>query len=206
MKVDWGDYEPADSGVVLPLREVPRADARRVFKQCMESRPSRREMLSRLVGRSGVELRSDDKSVQQLNDWFLTHVEPDPDYPGSLLPVWYAVCHDVALFLGDLMIQRHPQLRWEFVTWRKSDVAYHRHVIMGFTTEDPKYRTYFDIHDNVETYGHGVVARQGSVHKYGTVVVRGASIDVDAIEADHRAKPIATDEFLQYLQIAARRA
>jgi hypothetical protein len=29
--------------------------------------------------------------------------------PGRLLPVWYSVVNDVALFLGDVMIQRFPR-------------------------------------------------------------------------------------------------
>jgi hypothetical protein len=40
------------------------------------------------------------------------------------MPEWYSVVHDVALFLGDLMIARCPELRWEFFTGGKKNVAY----------------------------------------------------------------------------------
>jgi hypothetical protein len=54
------------------------------------------------------------------------------------LPEWYSIAGDIGLFLGDLMIERHPILHWEFFTWGKSSIAYQQPVIMGFGTEDPK--------------------------------------------------------------------
>jgi hypothetical protein len=37
------------------------------------------------------------------------------------------------------MIDHHANLHWEFFTWGKANVAFQRHVIMGFSTEDPKF-------------------------------------------------------------------
>ncbi len=79
------------------------------------------------------------------------------------------------------MIERHPNLRWEFFTWGAKNVAYQRHVIMGFGSEDPKFHTNIDIDRNVATYGHRVVAKRGSVPTSGTTTVCGAQIDVDAV-------------------------
>ncbi len=67
------------------------------------------------------------------------------------------------------MIERHPNLRWEFFTWGAKNVAYQRHVIMGFGSEDPKFHTNIDIDRNVATYGHRVVAKRGSVPTSGGV-------------------------------------
>ena len=40
------------------------------------------------------------------------NVEEDPDNAGRLLSDWYSVVNDIALFLGELIIERHPQLHW----------------------------------------------------------------------------------------------
>lgn len=163
-------------------------------------------MLRHLLEANGVELGSSDAEIQDLNDWFFAYVEPDPEQPGRLLPEWHSVAHDVALFLGDVMIERHPNLRWEFFTWGKTNVAFQRHVITGFSAEDPKLHTNIDIDRGVSTYAHRIVESRGSVPTYGTVVVRGTAIDVDAVAARHRGREIETDAFLHWLQTAERRA
>ena len=172
----------------------------------MESKAARLDMLRRLLDSDGVNLTSADSSIQDLNDWFLANLEADPQHPGRLGPVWYAVCHDIALFLGDVMIERHPNLRWEFFTWGKSNVSYQQHVIMGFSTEDPKLHTTFDVAGSVLTYGHRIIESRGSVATYGTVVIRGVTIDIDEIAASHRTTEIEIDAFWRWLQIASRRA
>ncbi len=172
----------------------------------MTTKDSRIEMLRRLLAANDVKLGTDDAAIQDLNDWFSSSVEADPGEAGQFLPIWNSVCHDVALFLGEVMIERHPNLRWEFFTWGGTDVAFQRHVIMGFSTEDPKLRTNIDIEDMVITYAYQLVARGGSIPDYGTVTVLGVSIDVDAIVAGHRGREIATDRFLVWLRMAARRA
>jgi hypothetical protein len=172
----------------------------------METKSARLEILSRLVKANGVELTNADSSVQDLNDWFFANVEADPEQPGRLLPIWYSVCHDVALFLGELMIERHPNLHWEFFTWGKTNVAFQRHVIMGMSTEDPKFHTNIDIDRMVATYAHQIIESRGSIPSYGTVEVRGATIDVDAIAADHRGRELDTEAFWHWLRMAAERA
>jgi hypothetical protein len=39
-----------------------------------------------------------------------------------LLPDWYSVVNDLALFLGETMIERCSTLRWEFFTGGKKNV------------------------------------------------------------------------------------
>ena len=125
-----------------------------------------------------------------LNDWFVARVEADPQQPGRLTPIWYSVVHDVALFLGEVMIERHPHLYWEFFTWGRKHVAFQRHVIMGFSTEDPKFHTNIDIDRWVAQYAHGIIEARGSIPTYDIVDVRGVKIDVDAVAADHRWREI----------------
>lgn len=52
---DWDGYEPCDSEISGPPKTLPRAEARRAFKHCMETKPARLEMLSRLLKANGVE-------------------------------------------------------------------------------------------------------------------------------------------------------
>ena len=147
-----------------------------------------------------------DVAVQDLNDWFRTHVQEDPHKPGRLLPDWYSVVNDIGLFLGDQMIARCPRLRWEFFTWGKKNVSYQRHVIMGFGTEDPKFKTNIDIDIAVATYAHRIVASHGSVPGYGTHSVRGVEIDVDAAAARQGYREVEDDAFWQWIRGAESRA
>jgi hypothetical protein len=206
MSIDWDGYEPYDPEVPAPPNALPRAAARRLFKRCMATKSTRIELLSRLVTANGVALSSTDPAIQALNEWFFAGVEADPEQPGRPLPMWYAVCHDVALLLGDVMIERHPNLRWEFFTWGKTSAVFQQHVIMGFSTEDPKFHTNLNVDRGVSTYGHRIVESHGSVPTYGIVTVRGVTIDVDAVAADFRGREVETDAFRRWLQIAARRA
>lgn len=206
MTIEWDGYEPYEPGVAGPPNALPRAEAKKAFQRCMKTKPARLEMLRRLVEANGVELGNSDAAVQDLNDWFFANVEADPDQPGLLLPDWYSVVHDVALFLGDMMIERYLNLQWEFFTWGKTNVAFQRHVIMGFSTEDPKFHTNIDIDRAVATYAHQIIESRGSVPSYGSVDVRGTAVDVDAAAARHRGREIETDAFWRWLQMAAQRA
>lgn len=206
MTIEWDGYRPYDPGIVGQPNQFPRAQARRAFERCMEAKPERLKALGRLLKANGVDLGSSDAAVQDLNDWFLAHVDAAPGQPGRLLPDWYSVVHDVALFLGDAMIERHPNLRWEFFTWGKSNVAFQRHVVMGLGAEDPRFHTNIDIDRMVAAYAYRIIASRGSVPGYGTVEVRGATVDVDAVAARHRGREVETDAFWRWLQMAAQRA
>jgi len=206
VSIEWDGYEPYDPGFIGLPNTLPRTEARQAFKRFMETKPARLELLSQLLKVNGVELGRSDAAIQVLNDWFFENVEADPEQPGWLVPEWYSVVHDVALFLGDVMIERHPNLHWEFFTWGKTNVAFQWHVIMGFSTEDPKFHTNIDIERMVASYAHRIIESRGSNASYGVVEIRGVAIDVDAIAADHRGRGIETDTFRSWLQMAARRA
>jgi hypothetical protein len=112
----------------------------------MATKAERLEMLGRLLAANGVVLGRTDEAVQELNDWFLAVVEADPEPPpGRIYWPWLSVCHDVAIFIGEVTIERHPNLHWEFDVWGKTGISYQRHVIMGFSGEDPKYHTNFRV-------------------------------------------------------------
>lgn len=156
MTVSWTGYTPFDPGVARPLHEVPKREALAAFDRLMIAKLTRIVELRTLLQTNGIALLPTDEGVQQLNDWFASEVEGDRE-SGRLVPRWYAVVNDVALFLGDLMIERSPGLRWAFFDQGARDVAFQRHVIMGFTrVANPKYN--IDIDGLVATYGHRIVA------------------------------------------------
>jgi hypothetical protein len=203
--MNWDDYEIYHPGVFGPLNTLPRGDARRAFNARMAAKPARIEMLRRLLRADGIELAGTDSAIQNLNDWFRASVEADPDQPGRLLPEWYSVVNDIALFLGDVMIERCPGLRWEFYIWGKKNVSYQRHVIMGFSqVPNPKYNLDFDA--AVAAYAHCIVASRGSVPHYGRVTVRGVEIDVDAVAAARGPVVVKDDGFLRWVKAAESQA
>ena len=157
MTVAWGDYEPYDPGVFGPRRDLPPPEARAAFDRLMEAKEERIEALRQLLERNGIVLGSTDAPVQDVNDWFRREVEPDSQKPGRMALDWYPVVNDLGLFLGEVMIERRPELHWAFYSWGKTDVNYQRPVIMGFTdTVIPKYTV--DPARLVATYGHRIVA------------------------------------------------
>jgi hypothetical protein len=201
----WDDYEIYQPGVIGPLNTLPRAEARGAFDRLMNEKAARIEMLRRLLDANGVELKSTDEGIEDLNDWFRANVQADPAKPGRLLPDWYSVVNDVALFLGDVMIERCPDLRWEFFIGGKKDMAYQRHVIMGFSqVSDPKFN--IDVDRQVANYAHRIVASRGSVPRYGSVTVRGVKIDVDAVAARGRDREIEDDAFWRWVRAAESEA
>ncbi|MFJ3958067.1 hypothetical protein [Arthrobacter sp. NPDC090010] len=206
MSVSWGVYEPGEIDLRRRLEDRPRAEARSVFNHVMDTKDSRIELLTHLLEDNGVTVGKSDESIGDLSRWFYENVEPDPERPGAMLPIWYSVCRDIALFLGDLMIERNPQLRWEFFTWGKKNIDYHRHVIMGFSTENPKFHTDLNVDRSVSTYGHRIIESRGSVGSYGSVVIHGVTIDVDAVLAQEPRPDVRDDEFVRMLETAARRA
>jgi hypothetical protein len=205
VSMNWDGYEIYHPTAVGPAHEMARADARREFDALMKSLPERIEMLRRLMAANGAVLAGTDVGIQDLNDWFAAGVEADPGKPGRLMPEWYSVVRDVALFLGETLIGRCPGLRWEFFTWGKKDVAFQRHVIMGFSqVPNPKYN--IDLEQAVAAYGHRIIASRGSVAQLGRVTVRGVEIDLDAATTAHGAAPIEVDAFWRWMRAAELQA
>jgi hypothetical protein len=157
MGVNWDGYQPYDPGVRGPLHELPRREARAAFARLMDAKDERIEALRRLAAANGVDLDDSDRAVQDLEDWFRAHVEPDPRAPDRLRPMWYAVVNDIALYLGELVIREAPHLRWTMFDAGKRNAAFQRHVIMGFTqASNPKYN--LDIDMAVAAFGHRIIA------------------------------------------------
>jgi len=156
MTVLWDAYTPYVPEVRQPLREVTRREARGAFNRLMAAKAERIDELRRLLASNGLVLSSDDEGLQRVNDWFRAEVEKG-ETPGRLRSVWYAVVNDLALFLGDVAIERCPGLEWVMFDKGAKNVAYQKHVIMGFTkVANPSYN--FDVDRVLATYGHQIIA------------------------------------------------
>lgn len=156
--MEWHEYElyhPARPG--LPS-ELSREDARVEFENLIAQKDNRIAQLADLVRHDGVTLDRSDESIQALNDWFIAHAEEDEVRRGFISGRWVSVAIDIALHLGDTLIARHTNLRWEFYTWGgKRANGYQEPVIMGFSTEDSKFRTNLALVDSIIRTGNAIV-------------------------------------------------
>lgn len=161
MIVDFGGYEPYRPLLAIPPAQMERRDARAQYDDVMARRPERREQLGGLVSRHGLVLDGSDDALAALSEWYVRSVTVSDEGDGRMEPVWYAVAFDFALFVGDTMIERVPGLSWQFFTWIKREVAYQRHVIMGFHTPNKRY----NIDLQWATAVAGVRAARGIEHR-----------------------------------------
>jgi hypothetical protein len=150
------DYQVFDPGVYGPLGELPRAEAKAAYHRLMAAREARIEMVRALISHNGVDVDSSYEGLQRANDWFRREVTGHPP-TCRLDSVWYSVVNDLALLIGEAIIERCPHLTWTFMDRgpRKSP-NFQRHVIVGFRTVSSK--TYnLDVDLGLATYGHRVI-------------------------------------------------
>ncbi|MFK0239387.1 hypothetical protein ACIQTX_00895 [Microbacterium sp. NPDC090281] len=197
----WETYTLNEAMPWWVLQDLPRREARAEFELTMQRKSGRIEILKKALAESGLVFDGRDASIQSVNDWFVEVMMPLPD-AGNNAPDSRSrsICEDTALLLGDLMIERHPELRWDFFIWGKRNVAYHSHVIMGFSTEDPKWHSNLDLSRII--YGYGVQVLNAR---------RGLPVDIE-VPQGHPLEgvrmpplPVDTSEFLTLLGKVARR-
>ena len=61
------------------------------------------------------------------------------DDPGAPDGQWFAVVHDIGMYLGDLIVKRAPGLEWRFFDKGKKDISYQHPILMGFDVPNPNY-------------------------------------------------------------------
>ncbi len=196
----WAEYELYETGVSVPLEVLPRRDARRVFKHCVDTREDRVERLARLVRGCGVELGVTDEAIQRLHDWFLAHIEPHPHMPGELDARWHSIIHDVAMYLGEVLFERYPNLRWELYIWGKTNIYYHQHVIMGFSTMSPRSRFCYGVEPTILSHTYRTLVNRGSIRNYGVVEVRDVKVDLDRPDRRRRKYEEEPDFFVRLVK------
>ena len=111
----------------------------------MVAKADRIESLRELVQRNGVDLESVDDDIERLEEWLRREIVGDVAVPGNLQPIWYSVINDVALFLGEWIIERVPNIHWAFFDRGKRDASFQRPVLMGFSkVSNPAYNVDLD--------------------------------------------------------------
>lgn len=174
--VDFSNYECFDPGVDRPLSEVTKAEAQKHYDHLMSQKSRRIAQLKDLLKHSGVDLNGDDSSIQKLNDWFFKNVEPSEKDPESLMPIWYSVVNDIALFLGEEIIRRAPNLRWQLFLSGKKNLSYQRPVVIGFSkVKNPKYN--IDLDWTIGVYGHRIIAKNEEERDLFVQIVNSAVKD-----------------------------
>jgi hypothetical protein len=181
MTVEWSGYAPYVPPHWGPVRDMTRAQARECYEHLMAARAARRRQLEDLLSANDVHLSPSDEGLIALGGWYRAEVEPSPSAPRRLADLWYAVTNDVALFLGDVTIERAPMLHWAFFTWGKRDVAYQRHVVMGFPG-DERLRLNWDFDRRVAAYG--VCAATGALPTEDDEVLTWVQLAVDKAQHD----------------------
>lgn len=122
-------WQPLDLGIQGPLRDASREDAERAFATLMAVRADRCRMLVELAGTDDIHVMSP----------FLADTARELG-----VDRFDAIAVDASLWLGERIISKAPQLRWELYTGIKKSTGYQRAVLTGFTkVEDPRY--YVDV-------------------------------------------------------------
>ena len=177
---------------------MPRSQARLEFNEVVAARHQRINELKRLLSHSGITL-DDDPELQRIIDWFVEMMSPI-DHTNVLDETSLSVTQDIALLLGELAIDRHPGVCWDFFIWGKRNISYQSPVLMCFTGEEAKW------HGNLDLFR--------VVHGYEVTVLenwRDGLIDLE-IPPEHplsglmiEPPPLDPSEFLTLLsKVAAR--
>lgn len=158
MTVDWRSYRPDWPPFEGPLSSLSRKEAKISFEHFMQEREKRLAELKGLLERNGISLGFNEKDLQSVNDWFVENVERCERNPDWLENLWYSVIHDLSVFIGEMIISRHPNLHWDFFVGKKIDISYQRPVIMGFDNI-PKVRMEMNISVALVTFATRVVCQ-----------------------------------------------
>lgn len=174
--IDFSDYRCFDPGVARPLNEVTKTEAKKHFELLIREKNVRIAELKHLVAKSGIDLNGSEESIQKLNDWFFQHVEASEETSESLNPIWYSVVNDIALYLGEEIIRRAPNLRWELFLSGKKNQSFQRPVIMGFSKViNQKYN--IDLDWTIGVYGHRIISKKENERDLFVRVVKSAIQD-----------------------------
>ncbi|SHZ62562.1 Uncharacterised protein [Mycobacteroides abscessus subsp. bolletii] len=131
---NWNGYTPFERiGGRIPSEDLSKDDARARFEQVTSSVDERITELGKLVLANGFELGTSPEQVEELTNWLIHSIE-DAGH-NQLRPHWQSVLYDMAIFVGESLIQRIPYLTWTFVAkgTRRSVESYQGTVIGGFT-------------------------------------------------------------------------
>lgn len=168
--IRWEVYEIFDPEVDRPLADVSRAEARAHHHRLLAMTGHRISELRKLADSAGIELDGSEGSLQAFNDWFAANVEPDPERPDQARGRWLSVAQDLALYLGDLMMERHPHLHWKLLEGGKRNISYQRTVLVGYRKAHPRYNT--DLDYGLGQYANALARGERDQHDFFVAMLR----------------------------------
>ncbi|MDR0482147.1 MAG: hypothetical protein LBH13_03150 [Cellulomonadaceae bacterium] len=132
---------------------MSRRDARICFNHELKQIDLRIGQLRQLLRENGINLDDSDRSIQELNDWFVSNMQSSELYPDRLENYGYAIVTDIAMYIGNqLIIRSDHKLRWSLNIGGKKGFSYQRRVITGFSNGNyPNYE--MDIDQTIAIYG-----------------------------------------------------
>lgn len=173
MTATWEIYRPDSPPFDGALRLLSRKEARISYDHFLSERLNRVHQLKALLAQNGLTLSFDDAQLQVANEWFDANLERSEENPEKLRNIWYSVIYDFSIFIGEMIILRHPGLHWEFFVWGKQDISYHSPVIMGFDNI-PKRKINMNLSASLVTHAYRITHDMPEPRDHFVSLVRGA--------------------------------
>lgn len=173
MTVNWENYRPDWPPFEGPLRLLNRREAKISYEHFLSERSNRVEQLEGLLTQNGLSLPADEASLQVANEWFDANVERSEKNAEKIGNLWYSVIYDFSVFIGEMIIARHPGLHWALFLWGKKDLSYQSPVIMGFDNLANS-RVNMNLAAALVTHAHRVAHSLPEDPNYFVALVRGA--------------------------------
>ena len=149
------EYKIFDPKLDKPSHLAGRKEARIAYEWFVESIPERIEVLKSFVKECGYPVLEGREFLPVLNDFYFGVCSEiiGQEEPG---PLEFSLASDINMYIGDSLVQQFENLDWTFHTFGKSDVDYHRPVVMGFSNvKNKKYAREFFI--PLGAYAHRII-------------------------------------------------
>ena len=133
-----------DPKINKPLHELTRAEAIEAYEWFMSQRNNRLKMLKLYLKEKNIFLNQDMKSLEELHSFFYNEIikEGIKEYPSSYI---FSLCNDIGIYISEMIINKTESVKWNFFKWGKTNIAYHRPVLMGFNTRNRRYSVDIDL-------------------------------------------------------------
>jgi len=137
------NYVIFDPQVDRPLHELPRKDAQAAYDWFLSQKDLRIQVLKRYACELGFAVEDETNAIEHLHDLLVAEVRED-GVRAVPTPRVFSLCHDIAVFISEMLIRNGTSLKWAFHTAGKNDLSYHRPVINGFNVKNRNYSVDID--------------------------------------------------------------
>ena len=127
--------------ILDPYDRSDKRAARKSFTALMAARPQRIVDLTAWLANQGVVLGDTREQLDTLEQWLITNAVSTPDQNGNptTARLWGSICQDVGMYLGDLLITRHPFLHWTFPDLSEKYEERFAPAVTGFPVPNKKW-------------------------------------------------------------------